>query len=94
MKVVFLDDVTPRSDKISGPPTNITIGNVYEVFGVEGDKYVLLNDKRKMARYSKIRFKAIDSSPIRHLVSVFNEVVFPMQEEIRELKKKLQETEQ
>lgn len=56
MRVKLVDNVSPRSDGKSGPPGDITLFQEYVVAAIEGDKYVIINDKGKMCRYNQNRF--------------------------------------
>ncbi|MDB4311838.1 hypothetical protein N9937_00270 [bacterium] len=57
MKVIYVDDTTPRVDHQKGKPMNMTLMKEYEVLEVDGFFYVVINDKGKRARYISQRFK-------------------------------------
>jgi hypothetical protein len=56
MKVMYVDQVTPRSDGRKGSPTGVTVGKVYEVLQWDDQFFTIMNDRGKRARYSKVRF--------------------------------------
>lgn len=53
----YVDCHTPRSDGRRGSPTDVTIGEVYEVLAENHKFYTIVNDKGNICRYSKSRFK-------------------------------------
>jgi hypothetical protein len=56
MKVMYIDQVTPRSDGRKGSPTGVTVGKVYEVLQWDDQFFTIMNDRGKRAKYSKVRF--------------------------------------
>lgn len=91
MKVRYIDDLTPRSDGKKGRPTGITLGKVYEVAEITGDKYSIMNDEMKLNRYSCIRFSVVDHSPVKPLRENFNSLTTNMRTRIKELEKMLED---
>lgn len=91
MKVKVIDIETPRSDGVPGGAQNITLGKVYRVAEIEFEKYSIINDQGKLARYNKYRFEVVDSKPPLSLRFAYNQLTAPLREEIRRLKRKLEE---
>ncbi len=91
MKVQFVNDVTPRSDHKPGKPGGITLFNTYEVVEIERDKYSIMNDENKLSRYSKARFIIVDPSTPKSLRTNFNTLTSPMRQEIKRLRKLVEE---
>lgn len=87
MKVKYIDDVTPRTDNQRGRPTGITIGNVYVVAEIAGDKFSIMNDDMKLCRYSTFRFVVVDDTPVKPLRENFNSLTTCMRTRIKELEK-------
>ena len=87
MKVLYLDDKTPRSDGRKGKPSGITINNVYEVIEILDDtgQYTILNDRDKLTRHSQHRFEIVDYTPIRPLRLAFNSLTTSLRKEIKRL---------
>lgn len=94
MKVLYIDDKTPRSDNQLGRPTGITLGKVYEVAEITGDKYSLMNDNMKLCRYSCIRFVVVDDAPVKPLRENFNSLTTCMRTRIKKLEKMVRELQQ
>lgn len=93
MKVMCTDVTSPRSDFPHKKPHGITAGKVYEVAMIEGDKYTIINDEFKMARYNQYRFDVVDNSDIPSLRKNFNPLTTQMRTEIKQLKKHVKELE-
>jgi hypothetical protein len=93
MKVKLIDNSTPRSDNIPGGPSDVTLGQIYVVAEnlQFSDKYSIINDKMKIARYSKYRFEIVEDTPPLALREAFNTLTTPMRERIKQLEKQLAE---
>lgn len=93
MRVKLIDNTTPRSDNVPGGPSGVTLGNEYVVAEnlLDSDKYTVINDNMKMARYSKYRFEILDNTPPRDLRTSYNTLTTPLRTKIRELEAKLAE---
>lgn len=85
MKIVCVDVVSSRSDNIPGMPTGLTVGKVYDVAEILEDKFSIINDSMKMARYSKFRFAVVEDSPVKPLRDNFNTLTTCMRSRIKEL---------
>lgn len=91
MKVKLIDNTTPRSDNVPGGPKAVTLGKVYEVAeDLASGQYSIINDKMKIARYSKYRFEVVDNTPPVPLRDGFNLLTLPMRMRIRELEQLLE----
>lgn len=60
MKVIYLDDETPRVDHHPGKPGGVTVGKDYEVLEVDGFFFRIINDHGKSARYISQRFAVVE----------------------------------
>lgn len=89
MKIQMNDTVTPRCDGVHAP-LGITLGKVYEVAEILHDKYSIINDNMKIARYLKIRFRVVDDTPVLALRDNFNTLTSQMRSKIKELEKELE----
>lgn len=87
MQIQFVDENIPRSDHRAGKPAGITLFKTYEVFDIQGDKYLLLNDEGKLSRYSQTRFIVVDEKKVPELNHVrINELTHPLRMEIKRLR--------
>lgn len=89
MKVQFVNDVSPRSDKRSGKPTGITLFKEYTVIEIFDDekKYSILNDDNKLCRYNQDRFIISCNDAVKPLNKAFNSLTSEMRQEIKRLRK-------
>lgn len=94
MRVIYFDSHTPRSDGRAGKPTGITPTKQYEVVEIEHDKYTLLNDDNKLARYSKTRFIVVNPTAPKSLRFAFNQLTSPMRMRIKKLEQDNKELKQ
>jgi len=61
MRAIYIDDISKRSDGKQGKPTRVTLFKEYTVIKEVGDKFTIINDKEKLARYNKSRFVILDN---------------------------------
>lgn len=92
MKVILIDNLTPRTDGKAGRPHGVTLGKEYEVAEVldQTAQYSIINDENKMARYSQSRFEVTNTSPVLELRANFNRLTTPMRSRIKELERILE----
>ncbi len=85
MKIKCLDVVSGRSDFIPGGPTGLTKGKIYDVAEILETQFSIINDKMKIARYSRYRFEIVDETPVKPLRDNFNSLTLGMRNRIKEL---------
>lgn len=87
MKVKYKLVSIPRSDGQKGPPGGVTDGKEYVVAEnfLHSDKFSVINDDNKIARYSKFRFEITDETPVRSLCEEYNTLTSPLRKRIKEL---------
>lgn len=87
MLVQYVNNKTDRSDGRPGQPNGITLFQQYEVYEIQGDKFVLLNDENKLSRYSQNRFVVVDEKKVPELNHTrINELTHPLRMEIKRLR--------
>lgn len=87
MLVQYVNNKTDRSDGRPGQPNGITLFQQYEVYDIQGDKFVLLNDENKLSRYSQNRFVVVDEKKVPELNHTrINELTHPLRMEIKRLR--------
>lgn len=88
MRVKAIDTTSPRSDGL--PRVNdITLGKEYEVAAIEGNRYVLVNDKHKLTRHSQYRFEIVDDSPVQNVRDAYNSLTHPIRMKAKALEEQV-----
>ena len=85
MKVLCIDDFSPRSDGLLGKPTGITRGKTYQVAEILEDQFSIMDDKMKLSRYSKYRFVVTDNSTVLPLRENFNRLTTDIRTQNKQL---------